>query len=54
MSTRVEQRSRRMYSDVDKEVTRYNERVNKMVNEIFKLKYKVTTVPTYILVYGVK
>ena len=24
------------------------------VNEIFKLKYKVTTMRTYILVYGVK
>ena len=33
---------------------RVNEMVNKRVNEIFKLKYKVTTVWTYILVYGVK
>ena len=28
--------------------------VNEMVNEIFELKYKVTTVRTYILVCGVK
>ena len=31
-----------------------NEMVNKRVNKIFELKYKVTTMRTYILVYGVK
>ena len=39
MRTQVEQRSRRVYSGV--------------YNKMFKLKYKVTTVWTYILVYGV-
>ena len=45
MRTRVEQR----VEECIVEKTRgYNE-----MNEIFELKYKVTTIQTYILVYGV-
>ena len=45
MRTRVEQRVEECIAE---QMRGYSE-----VNEIFKLKYKVTTMRTYILVYGV-
>ena len=46
MRTRVEQRVEECIAE---QTRGYSE-----VNEIFELKYKVTTMRTYILVYGVK